>query len=318
MANFFKSLFSSKKEENSGQQKQDTKNFEIFKYDGLRAQRMGRMDYAIKCFQQALEIERDFETMNYLSQAYIQTNQLEEAKELLMEMIEAEPSYIDAYLVLGNVLYMLEDYKEMAAVAQKAVQTDPTNHLAFFLQAKACHKQQNDLMAIAYLTQALTQKDDFVEGYLFRAEILLDMKQLNEMKEDIEAVFKLDEENENARLLNGKWYAASGKAEDAEKEFRSVLELNPFNEQAYLTLGELMLAQNQLEEAINLYNDALDMNPNLSAIYRERGRAKLMKGDKAGSMEDVKKAMELDPKAEEAVNGHFDNQERAGSIPGVI
>ena len=37
-------------------QKNNQKNFEIFKYDGMRAQRMGRADYAIKCFTEALAL----------------------------------------------------------------------------------------------------------------------------------------------------------------------------------------------------------------------------------------------------------------------
>ena len=74
MPNFFKSFFSGKSETpESEKQKNDRKRFEIFKYDGLRAQRMGRPDYAVKCFTEALAIEEDFETMGYLSQLYIQT-----------------------------------------------------------------------------------------------------------------------------------------------------------------------------------------------------------------------------------------------------
>ena len=68
MPNFFKSFFSGKSETpESEKQKNDRKRFEIFKYDGLRAQRMGRPDYAVKCFTEALAIEEDFETMGYLS-----------------------------------------------------------------------------------------------------------------------------------------------------------------------------------------------------------------------------------------------------------
>ena len=49
MPNFFKSFFSGKSETpESEKQKNDQKNFEIFKYDGLRAQRMGRPDYTFK------------------------------------------------------------------------------------------------------------------------------------------------------------------------------------------------------------------------------------------------------------------------------
>ena len=44
---FFKSFFSGKQEKpETEKQKNDQKNFEIFKYDGMRAQRMGRPDYA--------------------------------------------------------------------------------------------------------------------------------------------------------------------------------------------------------------------------------------------------------------------------------
>ena len=42
---FFKSFFSGKQEKpETEKQKNDQKNFEIFKYEGMRAQRMGRPD----------------------------------------------------------------------------------------------------------------------------------------------------------------------------------------------------------------------------------------------------------------------------------
>ena len=92
MPNFFKSFFSGKTENpEEEKQKNAKKNFEIFKYDGLRAQRMGRPDYAIKCFNEALAIEEDFETLNYLSQIYMQTGEFVKAHELLERMIALEP-----------------------------------------------------------------------------------------------------------------------------------------------------------------------------------------------------------------------------------
>ena len=63
---FFKSFFSGKPANpEEEKQKNNQKNFEIFKYDGMRAQRMGRADYAIKCFTEALALQEDFETMWY-------------------------------------------------------------------------------------------------------------------------------------------------------------------------------------------------------------------------------------------------------------
>ena len=68
---FFKSFFSGKSDSPANEkQKNEQKNLEIFKYDGMRAQRMGRTDYAIKCFTEALAIQEDFETMGYLAHVY--------------------------------------------------------------------------------------------------------------------------------------------------------------------------------------------------------------------------------------------------------
>ena len=104
MPNFFKSFFAGKTENpEEEKQKNAKKNFEIFKYDGLRAQRMGRPDYAIKCFNEALAIEEDFETLNYLSQLYIQTGEFGKAHELLERMIALEPELTSTYLTLSLI-----------------------------------------------------------------------------------------------------------------------------------------------------------------------------------------------------------------------
>ena len=101
MPNFFKSFFSGKSETpESEKQKNDQKNFEIFKYDGLRAQRMGRPDYAVKCFTEALAIQEEFETMGYLSQLYIQMGETAKARELLEKMAAMEPHLTSTFLTL--------------------------------------------------------------------------------------------------------------------------------------------------------------------------------------------------------------------------
>ena len=66
-----------------------------------------RPDYAIKCFNEALAIEEDFETLNYLSQLYIQTGEFGKAHELLERMIALEPELTSTYLTLANLCFCL-------------------------------------------------------------------------------------------------------------------------------------------------------------------------------------------------------------------
>ena len=319
MPNFFKSFFSGKSETPSEKQKNDQKNFEIFKYDGLRAQRMGRPDYAIKCFTEALAIEEDFETMGYLSQLYIPMGETEKARELLEKMAVMEPHVISTFLTLANVCYIQEDYKAMEEAAGKAIAIEEGNAAAHFLLGKARKGQDDEIMTIAHLTKAITLKDDFIEARLMRAEALLKMKQYKETMEDIDAVLAQNPEEETAILLRGKVKEANGQEEEAETDYKFVTEINPFNEQAYLYLGQLYINQKKLAEAIALFDEAIELNPNFAEAYKERGRAKLLNGDKDGSVEDMKKSLELNPKDEASLNGEFKNLgPKPEALPGIF
>ena len=320
MPNFFKSFFSGKSETpESEKQKNDQKNFEIFKYDGLRAQRMGRPDYAIKCFTEALAIEEDFETMGYLSQLYIPMGETEKARELLEKMAVMEPHVTSTFLTLANVCYIQEDYKAMEEAAGKAIAIEEGNAVAHFLLGKARKGQDDEIMTIAHLTKAITLKDDFIEARLMRAEALLKMKQYKETMEDIDAVLAQNPEEETAILLRGKVKEANGQEEEAETDYKFVTEINPFNEQAYLYLGQLYINQKKLAEAIALFDEAIELNPNFAEDYKERGRAKLLNGDKDGSVEDMKKSLELNPKDEASLNGEFKNLgPKPEALPGIF
>ena len=305
MIKLFKSLIKGKSEDGNGKEK---KNFEILKYDGLRAQRMGRIDYAVKCFLSALEIEEEFEILNYLSEIYIKTGETEKAKEMLLRMVEQEPELPNTYLVLANVYFMEDEYSEMAKVAQKAIDLDDKNALAYYLFARACHGLKDEINSVANLTKAIALKEDFMEAYLMRAEVLIEIKQYKEAMEDVEAILGMQSEEENALLLRGKIKQATGKEEEAENDFRTVTELNPFNEHAYIDLGQLYISQKKLAEAIELFDEAIELNPNSASAYYERGRAKLLNGDKEGSSEDMKTSLQLNPKDGEKITGQFDNQ----------
>lgn len=315
---FLKSLFSGKSEAPADeQQKNSQKNFEIFKYDGMRAQRMGRADYAIKCFTEALAIQEDFETMGYLAQVYIQTNNLNGGRKLLEDMIRKEPEHASTYLTLANVCYMLEDYPAMAESAQKAIGIEEGNAMAHYLLGKADNGQGDGIMSIAHLTKAIVLKDDFIEARLLRAEALTKMQQYREALEDIDAILAQDPEDESAVLQRGKIKEATGNKEEAEIDYRNVTELNPFNEQAFLYLGQLYITQKKLSEAIELFTEAIELNPNFAQAYHERGRAKLLNGDKEGSMEDMKKGLELNPKEAQSFNGQYNNQP-SGSTGNIL
>ena len=70
-----------------------------------------------------------------------------------------------------------------------------------------------------------------------------------------------------------------------------------------------MTEQGKLDEAIAYFDELIADEPNFSKAYGERGRVRNLKGDKQGALEDLKKAIELNPNGEEAqrMNGQHTN-----------
>lgn len=306
---FFKSLFGGNNTPETEKEKNDKKNFEILKYDGIRAQRMGKLPYAIKCFEEAVAINDEMETLTFLANAYIQANRLDDARITFDRMAEKDPEQVSTFLSLAGICFMQEDYETMNDACQKALALDDKNPLTYYLTAKAAVGMKEEINAIAMLTKAIILKEDYTEAYQLRAEILWGMKQAKDAAEDIQKLLSLNPEDEQTLLLKGEILAATGEEEQAEECFNQVLSLNPFNEKAYLLSGELFLTKKDFDKAIGVYDEAIEINPNFAQAYHERGRIKLLKGDKDGSVEDMKKAMELAPETEENISGQYNNYE---------
>lgn len=303
----FKSLFGGNNTPETEKEKNNKKNFEILKYDGIRAQRIGKLPYAIKCFEEAVAIEDEMETLSLLTTAYTQANRLDDARITLDRMAVKDPEQVNTFLSLAGICYMQEDYEGMNEACQKALALDSKNPLTFYLAAKASVGMKDEITAIAMLTKAVVIKEDYTEAYQLRAEVLWGMKQAKDAAEDIQKLLSLDPNDEQALLLKGEILAATGKQEQAQEYFNQVLSLNPFNEKAYLLLGELHLSCKDPDKAIAVYDEAIEINPNFAKAYHERGRIKLLKGDKEGSVEDMKKAIELAPESEANISGEYNN-----------
>ena len=285
MANFLKSLFFGETDES--EETKLNRNFDVLKYDGIKALKIGKNTYAIRCFNEALKLKEDVEVLEHLVGAYNREDRMEEAIETAGRLVDIEPDNIPVLLM------------------------DATNASAYYLAAKAKKAAGDVLGTIVSLSQAITIKEDFAEALLLRAEMMLSTRDYKDGLQDIEKVIGLMPEEENAFLIRGRLHEALGDDQAAEQDYEVVTGLNPFNEQAYLQLGTLYIAREQPDKAIELFDEAIELKPEFARAYSERGRAKLMKGDKNGSVEDLKKALELNPEGEEAqkINGKFSNFE---------
>lgn len=318
MANFFSSLFSSGKKEatTEGLQKDELKNFDILKYDGIRAMRIRQIPYAIKCFREALHIQQDFETMSHLVSAYTMAGDPESALEVVDEMIDLEPEHVNTLLTRVNIFFLLDRDGEAIADCDRVIALEEENHLAWFLRAKAKRTINEWEGAIADLTQAIALKEDMADAYLVRARILLEKKEGEKALADVEKVISLVEEgDETAHLLRGQIYELLGDQAAAEAEYEEVLALNPFCEEAYVLAGRLKVAQGKPQEALEILDEAVEHNEEYAPAYAERARIRQLLGDTEGAEKDRQAALDLAPDEEKASPGgqaNFDDLYKGG------
>ena len=71
MANFLKSLFFGETDES--EETKLNRNFDVLKYDGIKALKIGKNTYAIRCFNEALKLK----VLEHLVGAYNREDRME-------------------------------------------------------------------------------------------------------------------------------------------------------------------------------------------------------------------------------------------------
>lgn len=269
---FWSALFGGSQQTPEEEKKeQEARNFDLLKYDGVKALKMGQSEYAVRCFVEALKLKEDLEVHDYLSQALLQQSDLDGAMTELRTLAEAEPENAQIQIRMAQVAYMQEDYTAMGEACEQAIKLDSDNAQPYFLSAQAQLGLQNVVGAIALLTKAIALRADYADAYLLRAQTLLKMGDVASADIDAHWLLQYVSGHEDVLLLKARIEAAKGNVGDAIKVYGIVVEANPFSIDA----------------------------------FRERGLLKLNMGDKVGAEQDMKMVLELDPQQLADVNGEY-------------
>ncbi|MCD8290040.1 MAG: hypothetical protein LUC91_00890, partial [Prevotella sp.] len=246
------------KEEDTKSQKEveDAKNFDVLKYDGVRALRINQNDYAVKCFTHALDIQDDLEVRDYLSQAYIRIGEFDSACRQLKFLAERQPDNLQLLIRLASVDYMMEDYDAMLEVCGKAIQLDENNAETLFYFAKAYIGKDNLNEAIAALSKAISSNAEYYDAYLLRSETFLKCGELEKADEDILFLLNIIDDNEDILILKARIESAKNNVGEAISYYDKVIAVNPFNVDAFRERGEQKIKSGDVESGQDDFDTA--------------------------------------------------------------
>ena len=231
---FWNSLFGGEVNPEEEKKVADERNFDLLKYDGVKAMRIGQLDYAVKCFEKALETKEDAEVRDYLSRAYMHQGRYDDSLAELKTLAMQEPDNIHLKMQAASVAYLKEDYDEMKAICEQALAVDADNALVHLFYAKAELGQENLIQGIARLTKAIALDESLADAHLLRGQTLLKMGDYNAASADVEWLTReVRDENEDVLLLYARIEAAKGNADEAIRIYSNVIDVNPFQVDAF-------------------------------------------------------------------------------------
>ena len=135
---FLKTLFGGREESPEEKaEKRREREFDVLKYDGVRARKIGEVKYAIRCFREALALRNDTETASYLAEALLSDKQAEEARSILAKLAEELPDHIGVRLAMARADEMMQDYTRMDEDCRAALQIDNGPAGALYRSAQA-------------------------------------------------------------------------------------------------------------------------------------------------------------------------------------
>lgn len=263
--NFLKKLFGGNESVAGEEPKDESKDFDILKYDGVRALRMGQAEYAAKCFNHALGMKDDLECRDYLSQALLHLGDLAGAYGQLALMADSCPDNAGILLRMADIAYMQEDYPAMLGVCRKALLIDDTNPTACFMYARACRGEGDNAAAIAMLDKALDINGEYDAARLLRGQVYLAQEMYGEASADVQVLLRRVGNSEDVLLLKARLDEAQDNLGEAQEAYAKVIGLNPFCIEAFRGRGLIRRRLGDDEGAAADLQTADELDSNMQA-----------------------------------------------------
>ena len=155
----------------------------------------------------------------------------------------------------------------------------------YVAMAETALQQQKYEQAIGLVNQALAMDITHVSAqtalgkvYKMRAENWVTRLEFDKAIDDFTKVFEIQPSDDEALAQRGACYLASGKHEEALRDFKKAIEMNANNEFAITLYGDFLknegmslFNEGNLQEAVDFFTQYLHINPRDFMVWMSRG-----------------------------------------------
>jgi len=185
-----------------GRSLKERPNYVAFFNQGLVLEQLGRLEDALRSFDSAIEIKRDY-AQAYLNRGVVlkRLKRLDEAVDSFDRAIEHDPSVALAHLHLGESLYKACRLGDSLASLDRALELSPESAEALSMRGVVLHELDRFDEAMECYDRALAADPNSMEAHSNRGALLHDLNRLEEALASYNAAVRLDTRAQNPDLL---------------------------------------------------------------------------------------------------------------------
>ena len=199
---------------------------------------------------------------------YHQKNNLNEAKEIYLQILKINPNHVNALNNLGAAYKQLGEIEKAKSCFEKVVQLNPNdvdghNNLGLLLfELKEIQK------AKSFFEKTIQLNSNYPEAHNNLGTIFKELKEFQKAKDCYEKAIQLNPNYAMALYNLGIIFKQFGLSQKAVSYFEKAIEINPNYAAAYNGLGIIFKELgNNIKKAKSCFEKALKINPNYVDIY---------------------------------------------------
>ena len=287
----------------------------FFELEFTIKKRTGHIAEALAALQKAITVFPDHESFKMIlaTELFFQ-NEHARALKLCWDVLKKNPRFAAALILLGDISRKQNNRAEAVEFYNQALKIEPQNTRLKVVLSEL-EKGLGDHQR-GFPTAAETKNDELnlpdarrIEAMAETALALIDGNRLDQAREILEKLLRLDPENADALVNIGTVEFRTGAFAKAMKYYQRAIKINPGHALAFSNMGMVYFSLFQrdngrsiLELALQYFNKALQLDPGLADGYNGRGAVYLALNEAEKAITDFKKVIQLKP---ESVDVYF-------------
>lgn len=248
-------------------------------HSAMTHHRNGQLQEAYNLYLDVIKAEpRNFDALHLAGVILVQVGQYEPALELLNKAIGNRPRDAEAHYNKANALFSLGRYKESLAMYGRAIELRPESPLAFMGQGNALQALGEYQAAVFSYDSALKYEREYALIYFNRGNALEALNLHDHAVKSFDYAIALQPgyaealDNKGNILLKLKNFA------QAKTTYQQSIEANPGNVAAFVNLGNAQLELQEYADALNTFDHAIGLAPDNAMAHHSLSHCLLQVG----------------------------------------